>query len=97
VVAKLKNLKANIFVMDMCRIPQRKDLMLQALDEDDNLMLNPNPNPISRKGRSREIGKHNVNKVLSNNKPRSFVPPFLLTFEIYNRNLHNCLVDSCAS
>jgi hypothetical protein len=30
-------------------------------------------------------------------KPRSSFPPFLLTFKIYNRNIHNCLVDSCAS
>jgi hypothetical protein len=25
------------------------------------------------------------------------VPPFLLTFEIFNRNIHNCMVDSGAS
>jgi hypothetical protein len=25
------------------------------------------------------------------------VPPFLLTFEIFNRNVHNCMVDSSAS
>ena len=28
---------------------------------------------------------------------RSQTPPFLLTFEIFNRNVHNCLVDSGAS
>jgi hypothetical protein len=28
---------------------------------------------------------------------RKNVPPFLLTFEIFNRNLHNCMVDSGAS
>ena len=27
-------------------------------------------------------------------KSRSQTPPFLLTFEIFNRNVHNCLVDS---
>jgi hypothetical protein len=25
-------------------------------------------------------------------KKRPFVPPFLQTFEVFNRNLHNCLV-----
>ena len=30
-------------------------------------------------------------------KSRSQTPPFLLTFEIFNRNVHNCLVDSGAS
>jgi hypothetical protein len=28
---------------------------------------------------------------------RKNVPPFLLTFEIFNRNVHNCMVDSNAS
>ena len=28
---------------------------------------------------------------------RRNVPPFLLTFEIFNRNVHNCMVDSGAS
>ena len=30
-------------------------------------------------------------------KPRSQTSPFLLTFEIFNRNVDNCLVDSGAS
>ena len=30
-------------------------------------------------------------------KLRSQTPPFLLTFEIFNRNVHNCLVDLGAS
>ena len=30
-------------------------------------------------------------------KSRSQTPPFLLTLEIFNRNVHNCLVDSGAS
>lgn len=28
---------------------------------------------------------------------KSHTPPFLLTFEVFNKNLHNCLVDSGAS
>jgi hypothetical protein len=31
IVEDLKKLKANVSVMDMCRIPQQKDFMLQAL------------------------------------------------------------------
>ena len=30
-------------------------------------------------------------------RSRSQTPPFLLTFEIFNRNVHNCLSDSGAS
>ena len=35
--------------------------------------------------------------ILIEDRSNSHTPPFLLTFEIYNRNLHNCLIDSGAS
>ena len=35
--------------------------------------------------------------VLIGRKSRYQTPPFLLTFEIFNRNVHNCLVDPGAS
>jgi hypothetical protein len=41
--------------------------------------------------------KPNVNTYSVVKKGKPFVPPFLLTFEVFNRNLHNCLVNSGAS
>ena len=38
-----------------------------------------------------------ANGTLIGRKSRSQTPPFLLTFEIFNWNVHNCLVDSRAS
>ena len=38
-----------------------------------------------------------TNVVLIGDRSNSHTPPFLLTYEIYNRNLHNCLIDSGAS
>jgi CRISPR/Cas system-associated protein Cas7 (RAMP superfamily) len=38
--------------------------------------------------------KNQQNYVVNTHKN---VPPFLLTFEIFNRNVHNCMVDSSAS
>jgi hypothetical protein len=38
-----------------------------------------------------------VNAYSEDKKGRPFVPPFLLKFEVFNRNLHNCLVDLGAS
>ena len=38
-----------------------------------------------------------VDGALIGRKSRSQTPPFLLTFDIFNRNVHNCLVDSGAS
>ena len=35
--------------------------------------------------------------MLIGRKSRSRTPPFLFTFEIFKRNVHNCLVDSGAS
>jgi hypothetical protein len=38
-----------------------------------------------------------VNTFCVDKKGKPFVPPFLLTFDIFNRNHHNCLIDSGAS
>ena len=38
-----------------------------------------------------------VDGALIGRKSQSQTPPFLLTFEIFNRNVHNCLVDSGSS
>ena len=37
-----------------------------------------------------------LNGALIGRKSRSQNPPFLLTYDIFNRNVHNCLVDSGA-
>jgi ribonuclease HI len=95
VVEDLKKLKANISVMDVCRIPQQKDLLLQALSSVEN--------PATGDGREKNLpptdlaSKPTINTCSEGRKERPFVPPFLLTFEVFNRNLHNCLVDSRAS
>jgi hypothetical protein len=38
-----------------------------------------------------------VNTFLSGQISRSTTPPFLVTFEIFNKNVHNCMMDSCGS
>jgi hypothetical protein len=69
--------------------------MLQALSSVENWMMGNCPK------RSLThidlVGKPTVNICSGDRKEKPFVPPFLLTFEIFNRNLHNCLVDSGAS
>jgi len=45
-----------------------------------------------------EKGKATADKAsLIGKNSKSTTPPFLLTFEIFNRNVHNCMVDSGAS
>ena len=38
-----------------------------------------------------------MNACSKDKKGKPFVPLFLLKFEVFNKNLHNCLVDSRAS
>lgn len=38
-----------------------------------------------------------VSAAMIGRKSKSMTPPFLITFEIFNMNVHNCLVDSNAS
>jgi hypothetical protein len=88
----LKKLKENISVMDICRIPQQKDFLLQALKSVEN------PTTSTDQGgniNTTDLGnKPTVNACSEDKKGKPFVSPFLLTFEVFNRNLHNCLVDS---
>ena len=45
-----------------------------------------------------EKGKATIGKAsLIGKNSKSTTPPFLLTFDIFNRNVHNCMVDSGAS
>ena len=81
--------------MDMCRIPQQKEFLLQSLKSVEtpitstNQGENPSPTDIRN--------KPTINACSEDKKGNSFVPPFLLTFEVFNKNLHNCLVNLGAS
>jgi hypothetical protein len=81
--------------MDICRIPKQKEFLLQALKSVENHATSTdeggNLTPTDLRN------KPTVNAYSKDNKGKPFVPPFLLTFEVFNKNLHNCLVDSRAS
>jgi hypothetical protein len=87
VVEDLNKMKANVFFMDMCRISQQKDFLLQALKSIDTPITSidqseiPSPTDLTNKS--------SVNAFSLDKMGRPFVPPFLLTFEVFNRNLHN--------
>jgi len=95
VVEDLKRMKANVFFMDLCKIPQQKELLLKALKEHEKPMVEPNPNV--GKTTFGETRKSNIKSATTDGKSRLTIPAFLSTFEIYNINLHNCLVDFDAS
>jgi hypothetical protein len=68
--------------MDMCRIPQQKDLLLQFLKSVETPITSTNqgevPSPTGQKD------KPNVNAFSIDKKGKPFVAPFLLTFEVFN-------------
>ena len=95
IVEDLKKLKDNILVMDICRIPQQKCFLLQTLKSVENPTTSTDQResltPIDPRN------KPTMNACSEDKKGKPFVPPFLLTFEVFNRNIHNCLVYLGAS
>ena len=69
----------------MCNVPQQKEKLLKALEVPEEKLPTDN--------RSEE----GVGEASGEGKSRYKTPPFLVTFEIFNYNVHNCLVDLGAS
>ena len=85
VVEDIKRDKANISLFEMWNLPQQKENLLKALET-------PVKEPQNDNQPEEEIGEIALG---GNSKYRT--PTFLLTFEFFNYNVHNCLVDSGAS
>ena len=83
IVEDIKRDKENISLFEMCNVPQQKEKLLKALEvPEENL-------PIDNEPEEEEIGEASVG-----GKSKCKTPPFLLTFEIFKDNMHNCLVES---
>ena len=70
----------------MYNLLQWKLNLLKALEVSEERL------PTGNQPQEEEIGEASIG-----GKPKNKNPPFLLTFEIFNHNVHNCLVDSGAS
>jgi ribonuclease HI len=98
-----KNGNSNSNKAVQSKIPQKTSTKNNPDPQDKGSLPVPNVNNVNNNGSS----VNNSDKVVEENaskKPqattlstRKNVPPFLLTFEIFNRNVHNCMVDSGAS
>ena len=86
IVEDIKKVKANISLFEMCNVLQQKEKLLKALEMPEEKL------PTNNQPQEEEIGEASVG-----GKPKCKTPPFLLTFEIFNHNVHNYLVDSRAS
>lgn len=104
IVEDMKKTKANISLYELAHLTSHKNLLFKAFrgvrnnatatnrsttgleaTQTNQSDLTKVPNPLS------------INNALIGHKSRSQTAPFLLTFEVYNNKLHNCLVDYGAS
>jgi hypothetical protein len=81
----MKNTTANISLYELTKLTQQRNKLIHVLQFN------------YEKEKTTQKFSSNINVALIGDKLGSHTPPFLLTFEIFNRNVHNCLVDSKAS
>jgi len=98
IVEDMKKIKANISLHELSKLKHQQKLLLKELNA---TPIAPVPSGIVAKA-ARGTGKSPdkvdaTDTVLIGEKSNSQTPPFLLTYEMYNKNLHNCLIDSGAS
>ena len=86
IVEDIKKVRANISLFEMCKVPHQKENLWKALEASKEGL------PTGNQPKEEKIGEARVGV-----KSKSKNPPFLLTFEIFNHNVHNFLVDSGAS
>jgi len=99
IIEDMKKTKANVTMFELSKLKHQQKLMLKELDA---IPSSPLPNVVLSKA-ANETGKpppgrvESIDVVLIIDRSNSHTPPFLLNYEIFNRNLHNCLIDSGAS
>lgn len=89
----MKKTRANIIVFELAKIQSEWDILLLTLGQtsSDNATS-------TNKGASTSPGSlTTVLNTLQMEEANSIFPPFLLSFQIFNCNVHNYLVDSGVS
>ena len=85
IIEDIKKSKANISLFEMWNLPQQRRKLLESFD----------PQP-SRSQDDIQSDKE-IHEDSTRGKSKSQTLPFLLSFDIFNHNVHNCLVDFGAS
>lgn len=90
----MKRACANISIFELTKIADQCELIVQAFSSQprssDKVYASQEVS-----GKSLDILKSVVN--VENLNTNTLCPPFILAFEIFNYNVHNCLIDSSAS
>jgi hypothetical protein len=102
VIEDMKKIKANISMFDIFSLPQQRELLHDAFKPHETQTKTIAATESLIPGNdAQEIHKveiaTTINATSIGTFSKSQVPPFLLTYEIFNFNVHNCLADSGAS
>ena len=92
----MKKTKANITMFELSKLKHQQKLLLKELNAVPSSPL-PSTKAASDSGQPPSGRVEATDTILIGDRSNSHTPPFLLTYEIYNRNLHNFLIDSGAS
>ena len=85
IIEDIKKTKENISLFEMCNLPQQRRKLLEAFDSQ------------TSKSQDDFQSEEEIIESSIGGKSKSQTLPFKLSFEIFNHNVHNCLVDSGAS
>jgi hypothetical protein len=101
-VEDMKRTRENIYFYELKNLKQKRNNLLKALDSNNvekqtTTVVNKDKEKISQNSTSNKNKQVNVNDVLIGDKSNSHTPPFILTFEIFYKNVYNYLVDFGAS
>jgi hypothetical protein len=102
---ELKRTKENISLFELMKLPQIQENFIKTL-KGKTAKISKEINVRTKKWTSKNTPYHDgnapkrqvvVNASLFGKRSRSNTPPFLITFDTFNRNVHNFMVDSGVS
>ena len=82
IIEDIKKTKENISLFEMCNLPQQRNKILEAFDSK------------TSKSQDDVQSEEEISEAIIGGKSKSQTLPFLLSFDIFNHNVHNCSVYS---
>jgi hypothetical protein len=98
----LNKTKSNISLFELMKLTQIQENFIKTLQGRISMALKKlmqgqireQPKLVLSKNDTQSKSQVATNASLTRQRSRSTSPPFLITFKIFNRNVHNCMVDS---
>lgn len=94
IIEDMKKMQANISLYELCKLTNQCELIVKTFVASPAISKPSSSVRANSSGRSKAVIGLQVIVNSANTNSRGSTPPFLLTFEIFNYNVHNCLVDS---